>query len=151
MVTSITELKLGKFQEFEEWLDEQQLFDSDVLYRGHAKSTWRLESTLYRHRLTLFDESTTAFRLPISDYTDVAKKLQAIVETHTDRRFDMKKVEDPFPTADEGVILPIRSLSPTPRVAVTTSGLVFITLRSRILCLQRSRQPNRDQERQRER
>ncbi len=101
MVEGITEKKLGDFQEFEEWINEKRLLDSNVLYRGHAESTWRLESTLYRHRLTLFDESTAAFRLPISDYTDVAKKLQAIVETHTDRRFDMKKVEDPFPTADE--------------------------------------------------
>ena len=101
MVEQITEKKLGNFQEFEEWLDEKQLLDSDVLYRGHAKSTWSLESTLYRHRLTFFDESTAAFRLPISDYTDVAKKLQAIVETHTDRRFDMKEVEDPFPTPTE--------------------------------------------------
>ena len=101
MLTPIAEKQLGDFQEFEDWLDKQQLLDLEVLYRGHAKSTWKLESTLYRHRLTLFDESTAAFRLPISDYTDVAKKLQAIVETHTDRRFDMKEVEDPFPTPTE--------------------------------------------------
>ena len=45
MVEEITEKKLGDFQEFEKWLDEKQLLDSDVLYRGHAESTWKLEST----------------------------------------------------------------------------------------------------------
>ena len=99
----ITEKKLGDFQEFEKWLDKKQLLNANVLYRGHADSTWKLESTLYRHRLTLFDASDAAFRVPISDYTDVAKKLHAIVETHTDRRFDIKEVEDPFPTAYEGL------------------------------------------------
>ena len=54
MVEGITEKKLGDFQEFEDWLDKLQLLDLEVLYRGHAKSTWKLESTLYRHRLTLF-------------------------------------------------------------------------------------------------
>ena len=49
MVTPITEKKLRAFQEFEEWLDEKKLLDSDVLYRGQAESTWGLESTLYRH------------------------------------------------------------------------------------------------------
>ena len=38
MVTPITEKELGDFQEFEEWLDEKQLLDFDVLYRGHAES-----------------------------------------------------------------------------------------------------------------
>ena len=90
MVESITEKKLGDFQEFERWLDEKRLLDSEVLYRGHAKSKWELESTLYRHHLTL----------PISDYTDVTKKLQAIVETHTDQRFHMKRGDDPFPTGN---------------------------------------------------
>ena len=101
MVERIATKPLGDFQKFEEWLDEQQLLDSDVLYRGHADSTWKLESTLYRHRLTLFDKGSLSFDFPISEYTDVAKKLQAIVETHTDQRFDMKKVEDPFPTPTE--------------------------------------------------
>ena len=90
MLTSIETKQLGDFQEFEDWLDKQQLLDSEVLYRGHAKSKWELESTLFRRHLTL----------PISDYTDVTKKLKAIVETHTDQRFDMKRGDDPFPTAN---------------------------------------------------
>ena len=43
MVEGITEKKLGDFQEFEDWLDKLQLLDLEVLYRGHAESTWRLE------------------------------------------------------------------------------------------------------------
>ena len=101
MVTPITEKKLRAFQEFEEWLDEKKLLDSDVLYRGQAESTWGLESTLYRHQLTLFDPLNPAFRFPISEYTDVAEKMRAIVETHTDRHFDNRKVWDPFPTPTE--------------------------------------------------
>ena len=101
MVTSIIERKLGKFQEFEEWLDKQELLDSEVLYRGHAESTWRLESTLYRHQLALPHVRSADFGFPISEYTDVTKKLQAIVETHTDRRFDNTTVCDSFPTSTE--------------------------------------------------
>ena len=104
MVTPIIKReKLGDFQEFEGWLDKKHLLDAEVLYRGHAKSTWELESTLYRHLLTKVDEVHPAMRFPVREYTDVAKRLQAIVETHTDRRFDMKEVEDPFPTAYEGL------------------------------------------------
>ena len=103
MVEGITEKKLGDFQEFEGWLDKKHLLDAEVLYRGHAKSTWKLESTLYRHLLTKVDEVHPAMRFPVREYTDVAKRLQAIVETHTDRRFDMKEVEDTFPTAYEGL------------------------------------------------
>ena len=99
MVERITEKKLGDFQEFERWLDEKRLLDSEVLYRGHADSAWSLVSTLYRHPLTIFDAASPAFRFPIYEYTSVAnEKLQPIVETHTDQRFDTKKVEDPFPT-----------------------------------------------------
>ena len=102
MVERITEKKLGDFQEFERWLDEKRLLDSEVLYRGHADSAWSLESTLYRHPLTIFDAASPAFRFPIYEYTSVAnEKLQPIVETHTDQRFDTKKVEDPFPTPTE--------------------------------------------------
>ena len=97
----ITEKQLVDFQEFEDWLDKQQLLDLEVLYRGHAKSTWELESTLYRHRLTLFDELSPAMRFPVRDYTDVAKRLQAIVETHTDRRFDNTPGCDSFPIPTE--------------------------------------------------
>ena len=98
MVDKITEKKLGDFQEFERWLDKKRLLDSEVLYRGHAKSKWELESTLYRHHHTL----------PISDYTDVTEKMKAIVETHTDQRFDMKFGDDPFPTAHMELTLSFR-------------------------------------------
>ena len=101
MLTPITEKPLGGFQEFEKWLDEEQLLGLDVLYRGHAESTWRLESTLHRHQLALFHERGPSIDFPISEYTDLAKKLQAIVETHTDRDFDNPGVRDPFPTATE--------------------------------------------------
>ena len=97
----ITEKKLGDFQEFEKWLDERRLLDSDVLYRGHAKSIWSLESTLYRHQLALPHARSAPFRFPISEYTDVAEKLQAIVETHTDRRFDNTPGCVSFPTRTE--------------------------------------------------
>ena len=98
MVTPIRENKLNDFQEFEKWLDEQRLLDLDVLYRGHADSTWTLESTLYRHQLPLFHTLNADLDFPLREYRDVAKKLQAIVETHTDRRFDDNAiVRDPFP------------------------------------------------------
>ena len=103
MVERIATKQLGDFQKFEEWLDEQQLLDSDVLYRGHADSIWKLESTLYRHRLTLFDKGSLSFNCPISEYTDVAKKLQAIVETHTDRRFNNTPGCASFPTPTESL------------------------------------------------
>ena len=104
MVEEITEKKLGDFQEFEKWLDEKQLLDSDVLYRGHAESTWKLESTLYRHQLTLFHARSADLEFPIREYAGVAKELQAIVETHTDRRFDDDNtmiVRDAFPLLSE--------------------------------------------------
>ena len=101
MVEGITEKKLGDFQEFEEWLDEKQLLDSDVLYRGHAESKWKLESSLYRHQPALPHAGNADFGFPISEYTDVTKRLQAIVETHTDRRFDNTTGCDSFPTPTE--------------------------------------------------
>ena len=101
MVAPITENKLGAFQEFEEWLDEHQLLDSDVLYRGHAESTWSLESTLYRHQLALFHERSPSLDFPTREYADVATKLQAIIETHTDRHFDDLTAFDGFPIKTE--------------------------------------------------
>ena len=101
MVEGIIEKKLGDFQKFEEWLDEQQLLDSNVLYRGHADSTWELESTLRRHQLTLFHKRSPSLDFPISEYTNVTKSLQAIVETHTDQRFDNTTGCDSFPTPTE--------------------------------------------------
>ena len=102
MLTPIKEKKLAGFQEFEEWLDKEQLLNSDVLYRGHADSTWGLESTLYRHQLARFHDRHPSLDVPISKYTDVAKKLQAIVETHTDQHFDDNPREcDRFPNTTE--------------------------------------------------
>ena len=102
MVTPIREEKLEAFQEFEEWLVEKQLLDFDVLYRGHAESTWILESTLRRHQLAMFHERSPSLDFPISKYTDVAKKVQAIVETHTGRHCDDNPREcDRFPTTTE--------------------------------------------------
>ena len=101
MVTLISKKEPGGFQEFEEWLNEKQLLDSNVLYRGHADSTWKLESTLRRHQLALFHELSRFLDFPISEYTDVTKRLQAIVETHTDQRFDNTTAYDSFPTPTE--------------------------------------------------
>ena len=98
MVEGITAKKLGTFQEFEEWLDEKQLLEQEVLYRGHADSKWGLESTLRRHQLALFHDMSPSLEFPISKYMDVAERLKAIVATHTDQRFDMKRGDDPFPT-----------------------------------------------------
>ena len=78
METPIAEKQLGDFQEFEEWLDKKRLLDFEVLYRGQAESTWRLESTLYRHRLALFHERSPSLEFPVKEYAAVATKLQAM-------------------------------------------------------------------------
>ena len=103
MVTPIREEKLNAFQDFEKWLDEKQLLGFDVLYRGQAESTWSLESTLYRHQLALAPHALhPSLNFPIRKYTSLAKELQAIVETHTDRHFDnTMPIRDPFPTITE--------------------------------------------------
>ena len=103
MVEPIAEKELNNFQEFEEWLDKMKLLDSTVLYRGHAQSIWPLESTLYRHQRSLTYARDPSLNVPIKTYTDAAKRLQAIVETHTDRDFgDIEtRTEDNFPTAAE--------------------------------------------------
>ena len=101
MLTPIAEEKLGTFQDFEGWLDKKHLLDAEVLYRGHAKSTWELESTLYRHLLIKVDEMHPAMRFPVRKYTDLAKRLQAIVETHTDLHFDNTPGCDSFPIPTE--------------------------------------------------
>ena len=100
MVTPIAELELKNFQEFEKWLDEKGLLDSNVLYRGHAESTWSLESTLHRYQQALFHARSPSLDVDISKYADTAKKVQAIVETHTDRRFGdiNERISDDFPT-----------------------------------------------------
>ena len=98
MVTPIKEKKLDNFQAFEKWLEDRQLLNSTVLYRGHGESKWRLESTLYRNQLQSYPERHPCLDVPIAKYKDTAANLQAIVETYTDRTFgDMKKSGNPFP------------------------------------------------------
>lgn len=87
MVKPIEEKPLKDFREFESWLDEKGLFNSNVLYRGHGESTWTLESTLYRHQRTLFGAQHPSINVPISTYMEAARKVQAIVETHTNQDF----------------------------------------------------------------
>lgn len=87
MVTPIAEKPLDDFRQFEEWLGEQQLLDSDILYRGHGNSTWALESTLYRHQRALFDARHPALEVAIGSYANAARRVQAIIETHTSRKF----------------------------------------------------------------
>jgi len=87
-LTPIAELELKDLHEFEDWLDERGLFDADVLYRGQADSCWSLESTLYRHQCAQFGPRSPSCAVRIGSYAGAAEKLQAIVETHTDRRFD---------------------------------------------------------------
>ena len=91
MVTPIEEKALPNFQGFQTWLDAKQLLGENILYRGHADSTWKLESTLYRHQLQ---------DVPIYKYTAAANNLQAIVETHVDRDFgNITASDDAFPTS----------------------------------------------------
>lgn len=99
MVTPIVEKPLKNFREFESWLDEKELLSSNVLYRGHAKSTWTLESTLYRHQRELFGAQHPSLNVPIYKYREAASKVQAIVETHTNRQFGdvLKLGQDVFP------------------------------------------------------
>ena len=53
--------------------------------------------------LALFHERSPSLEFPVKEYAAVATKLQAIVETHTARHFDIRKVGDLFPTAYEGL------------------------------------------------
>ena len=105
MVTPVAEKPLDDFRQFEEWLDEKQLLDSDILYRGHGKSTWELESTLYRHQRGLFGAQHPSADVAIGSYADAARKVQAIVETHTGRDFGeiMIPSQDRFPTLNLNV------------------------------------------------
>ena len=87
MENGIAEKQLKDFHAFEEWLDDKQLLDSNVLYRGHADSTWTLESTLYRHQRALLRAGHPDLDIPIDKYERAAADLQAIIETHTNRTF----------------------------------------------------------------
>ena len=83
------ELKVGRFEDFEEWINRNDLFHYDVLYRGQREAAWPLESTLDRQRRALFEPKQPSRRpCPVTDYAAAARNLQPIVETHTDRIFD---------------------------------------------------------------
>ena len=102
-MATIPEKKLRTFKKFEEWLDKQRLLDSEVLYRGHADSAWKLESTLHLHQRKLTPHVPhSSLRFSVRKFADVAKKLQPIIETHTGRHFeDGKEGSDRFPTPTE--------------------------------------------------
>ena len=92
------ELKVERFEEFEEWINGNGLLHSDLLYRGQRDAAWPLESTLDRHRRTLFGPQHPSRPCPITEYAAAARNLQAIVETHTDRIFsDVATPRDSFP------------------------------------------------------
>ena len=103
MVNPIEDKELGSFQGFEAWLEEQQLLDLDVLYRGHADSAWELESTLHQYQRKLTPHVPhSSLRFSVRKYTSLATKLQAIVETHTDCHFNnTMAIGDPFQTPTE--------------------------------------------------
>lgn len=106
MVTPIAEKPLKDFREFENWLDEKKLFSSNVLYRGHGASTWTLESTLYRHQCALFGAQHPSLDVHTFTYGEVARKVQAIVETHTNQDFGKILTpdhHDAFPIKDFGL------------------------------------------------
>ena len=104
---SAIEKPLDNFQEFQDWLEDNSLFDDEILYRGQANSTWPLESTLYRHRRNrlLASGIKEPDRSPDADYLSAeylknAKELQAVIETLTERRFrDITKDGTAFPFA----------------------------------------------------
>lgn len=96
----IREERLDSFQDFEKWLDRERLFDQEILYRGQPDSCFSLESTLYRYQRELFDNNYSAIDFPATRYATIAKRLQAIVETHTDRNFgDISAAGEPFPSS----------------------------------------------------
>ena len=96
------DLKVERFEEFEEWIHANGLVNSDVLYRGQREAAWRLESTLDRHRSRSFGAQAPLRPCPVTDYAAAARNLQAIVETYTDRVFgDIATGGDSFPMPSE--------------------------------------------------
>ena len=105
MVHIFDEKPVDNFQEFEHWLEKNNLFDNDILYRGQPNSVWPLESTLYRHRRNklLASGIEEPHRSPHIDYPSTyylkcAQDLQAYIEALTERRFgDIAKDGTAFP------------------------------------------------------
>lgn len=101
-MTSIKDQHLDDFQSFEDWLDKDGLLGQEILYRGQPDSALALESTLYRYQRELFDAKHPSVSVPLRDYASIAKKLQTVVEQHTDRDFgDLTVVGEAFPTAEQ--------------------------------------------------
>ena len=106
MPLTLKDKPLENFQEFQDWLEDNNLFhDDNILYRGQANSVWPLESTLYRHRRNrlLASGIEEPDRSPHIDYLATeylksATKLQAIIEALTGHRFgDITKDGTAFP------------------------------------------------------
>ena len=107
MPLTLKDKPLENFQEFQDWLEDNNLFhDDNILYRGQANSVWPLESTLYRHRRNrlLASGIEEPDRSPHIDYLATeylksATKLQAIIEALTGHRFgDITKDGTAFPS-----------------------------------------------------
>ena len=100
-VKPIAELELKDLHEFEAWVEKNGLFDADVLYRGQADNSWQLESTLYRHQCARHGPRSPSCPVRMESYAHAAERLKAIVETHTDRRFDdIRMSHEPFDSAN---------------------------------------------------
>ena len=106
MPLTLKDKPLENFQEFQDWLEDNNLFhDDNILYRGQANSVWPLESTLYRHRRNrlLASGIEEPDRSPhidylATEYLESATKLQAIIEALTGHRFgDITKDGTAFP------------------------------------------------------
>ena len=105
MVHNFDEKPVDNFQDFEQWLEKNNLFDNDILYRGQPNSVWPLESTLYRHRRNKLlasgiEEPRRSLHIdyPSTDYLKCAQELQAYIEALTERRFgDIAKDGTAFP------------------------------------------------------
>ena len=105
MVHIFDEKAVDNFQEFEHWLEKNNLFDNDILYRGQPNSVWPLESTLYRHRrdkllASGIEEPHRSLHIdyPSTYYLKCAQELQAYIEALTERRFgDIAKDGTAFP------------------------------------------------------
>ena len=102
---SFDEKPVDNFQEFEHWLEKNNLSDNDILYRGQPNSVWPLESTLYRHRRNKLlasgreePDRSLHIEYPSTDYLKCAKELQAYIEALTECRFgDIAKDGTAFP------------------------------------------------------
>lgn len=66
MVTPIEEKALPNFQGFQTWLDDKQLLGENILYRGHADSTWKLKAHYIDINFKMFQ--FTSIRRPPTTY-----------------------------------------------------------------------------------